>query len=150
MNSRHFPVLTACLITITTLGTAAAQTGPASGTLQINGCAASLGAPAQSWTDIFGDNLAQPPMPPNLMVSFENTSTKPIKSVQFGLVRNGNVVAMARDVGMFDSNAVIMHSYALPIGSLHGDTSGTCIPLRIEYADGTTWTNPNLPGKPGK
>ena len=62
----------------------------------------------------------QPPMTPSaeLGIDYKNLTPKTMKTIDFGLIANGRLVAIVRDV---------------------------CAPLHIVYADGTTWTNPNLP-----
>ena len=148
MKSRFLSVSVLCALVVLTQLAARAQSG--SNVIQVNGCAANLGSREQAWTDMFGAAEAQPAMPPNLVIDFQNVSAKPVKSIEWGLVRDGSVIAMARDTGMFDPNATIMHAYAIPYGVLHDNTSGTCVPLRVIYADGSTWTNPNMPVKHGQ
>jgi hypothetical protein len=125
----------------------AAQAQSAMPVVQVHGCVASAGAPAQTFTSPFGQQVAQPSLPPMLMIDFANASSNPIATVDFGLVSNGKVVAMVRDVGMFAPNATVMHAYGIQASQVPGSGSAaTCIPLSVKYADGTTWMNPNMPG----
>jgi hypothetical protein len=114
--------------------------------VQVHGCVASAGAAAQNFTSPFGQMVAQPSLPPMLMIDFANVSSNPIASVDFGLVSNGKVVAMVRDTGMFAPNATIMHAYGIQASQVPSGSGATCIPLRVQYANGTTWMNPDMPG----
>jgi hypothetical protein len=123
---------------------APAMAADASPAVNVTGCATNGAQPQQQWTSVFGGNVYTPAVPSVLMIDFENVSSKPIKAVEFGLVKNGKVVTMVRDAGTFVPNALVMHAFGSDI-DLGTDTNATCVPLRIEYADGTAWMPPAMP-----
>jgi len=127
---------------------ASADTMMAAPVVKVNGCGASATMPAQVFTSVFGGPMTQAATPAMLMIDFTNASKKPISSVEFGYVENGKVRAMVKDVGSFSPESTVMHAFMLSDESLlaHAATM-TCVPLRVKYADGTTWMNPEMPGK---
>lgn len=108
------------------------------------------------WTDIYGRRVFEYPLPtaktlraPELFVDFTNVGHLGIREIEFGLVAKGTVVSEVRDVGTFAPRAEIRHRYGLdpnifPLGT----ASPECVPLRLTYADGTTWESPNRPPRP--
>jgi hypothetical protein len=141
MNLKHTASIAGCVAALLTAAPAWAD--PMGQAVTVNGCAASPPHNAQTWLNVFGSNVHEPAMPAMLMIDFQNASSKPISSVDFGFVQNGRVVTTVRDVGMFAPNAVIMHAYGLDYTV--PNASGTCVPLRIQYADGSSWMNPTMP-----
>ena len=114
--------------------------------LHIHGCAAQPAYAAQTFTDYFGQHVTQLPTSPMLMVDFENSSSKPISSVEIAYLQNNKVSAVVRDDGDFAPHVAIMHAFFVkPTALLGTGTSMSCVPLRVRYADGTAWTNPQAP-----
>jgi len=100
------------------------------------------------WPDVYGYWYYQPPIATNatLAIDFVNITEKTIRSIDFGLLARGQLIAEIRDVGTFSPNVEIKHVFGLdpnvfPIGT----ALPACVPLRVTYQDGTTWTNPHLP-----
>jgi hypothetical protein len=90
----------------------------------------------------------QPPMTPSaeLGIDYKNLTPKTMKTIDFGLIANGRLVAIVRDVGTFTQGAEIKHKFGISPNVFPISTGlPVCAPLHIVYADGTTWTNPNLP-----
>lgn len=104
-----------------------------------------------SWTDVYGRTYYQYPVStttanPQLAIDYVNVEQKPMKSIEFGLVARGTLVAEVRDVGTFSPGVEIKHTFGLdpnvfPIGT----GLARCVPLRVTYQDGTKWKNPRLP-----
>jgi hypothetical protein len=121
---------------------APAQTVPQA--VSVSGCAANGAQQQQYYINVFGANVSEPAVPSVLMIDFQNVSPKPISAVEFGLVKDGKLITTVRDVGMFAPNAVIMHAYGTNY-ALGDDVNASCVPLRVQYADGTTWMSSNMP-----
>jgi hypothetical protein len=119
---------------------------PAARAVQVINCVASTGSPNLTFPSIEGElQIVQPALPAMLMIAYTNRSATPINVIDFGVVKDGKVVAMVRDVGEFDTDAPIMHAFgiredAIPVAV----TPSSCIPLRIRYANGTSWMNPDV------
>jgi hypothetical protein len=101
------------------------------------------------WTDPYGFQYRQfPTMPTSgtLSIDYTNVTGQVMKTIDFGLVARGQLVAEVRDVGTFSPNAEIKHQFGVSNNVFPLRTAlAQCIPLHIIYADGTTWTNPRLP-----
>jgi hypothetical protein len=101
------------------------------------------------WTDPYGFQYRQYPAMPTsgtLSIDYVNVTAQVMKTIDFGLVARGRLVAEVRDVGKFSPNAEIKHQFGLSDNVFPLRTAlARCIPLHIIYADGTTWTNPHLP-----
>ncbi len=106
------------------------------------------------WRDPYGRNYYQYPYSvstttrenPRLSIDFVNSTDKSMKTIEFGLVARGMLVAEVRDVGKFSPGVEIKHEFGLnPNVFPLGTGLPQCVPLRIHYADGTTWQNPHLP-----
>ena len=101
------------------------------------------------WRDVYGYRYLQPAMStssPTLKIDYRNVTSKPISEIQFGLVARGDLIAEVRDVGTFSPNIEIRHEFGLnpnvfPIGT----GLPRCVPLHVQFADGTTWRSPHLP-----
>lgn len=99
------------------------------------------------WYDVYGYYYYQPPYMsnPTLAIDYVNTSSKRAKVVEFGLVAHRELVAEVRDVGTFSPNATIKHEFGLdPNVFPLGTALARCVPLYVQFEDGTDWTNPNL------
>ncbi len=100
------------------------------------------------WNDVYGYRYYQRPVAsnPTLAIDYVNVSPHPIKSIEFGLVARGALIAEVRDVGTFSPGAEIKHTFGLspnvfPIGT----GLPQCVALRAQYADSTKWKNASLP-----
>jgi hypothetical protein len=118
----------------------------ASQVIRVNNCVASPARPEASYMGPFNKMVLQPGLPPMAMIDFLNASNASISSVEFGLVADGKLLAVVRDMGSFAPNVQIMHAYGLAEAAVPPTNTMTqCVPLRVRYADGTTWMNPNMP-----
>lgn len=127
---------------------AAPMAGPPSmaEVIHVDACGASAGHPEQSYMGPFTKMVLQPALPPMAMIDFFNASDRPISAVEFGLVADGKLVAIVRDMGSFAPKARIMHAYGIADAAVPPAKAMTeCVPLRVRYADGTTWMNPSMP-----
>lgn len=79
-----------------------------------------------------------------LMIAFKNDASRPLSSIDFGVVRGGKVIAVVRDAGSFSNSTVIMHAFHLP-PVMESKESVTCVPLAAKYADGSSWMTPEMP-----
>jgi hypothetical protein len=99
------------------------------------------------WRDVYGNYVTQPGVSPELSINYKNVDpTKVAKSIEFGLVARGILVAEVRDVGKFSPNVTIKHTFGLsqnvfPLGT----GLPLCVPLHVVFQDGTSWTSPHLP-----
>jgi uncharacterized membrane protein len=103
------------------------------------------------WRDPYGGMYYQPPISPSgtLFIDYHNATPNTMKSIVFGLVANGRLVAEVKDVGTFSSGAEIRHKFGLSPNVFPLQTGlPICAPLYIEYENGTTWKNPRLPAAP--
>lgn len=81
-----------------------------------------------------------------LGIKYANQASKPATEVDFGLVSRGYLIAVVNDVGTFSPNVSIAHEFDVspeifPIGT----SLPYCAVMRVKYADGTEWRNPNPP-----
>ena len=100
------------------------------------------------WTDIYGYRYTQAQVSRNafLAIDYVNRSAVPIRSIEFGLVTNGRLVAEVRDVGTFSPGAEIKHEFGLNPNVFPIQTGlPRCVALRVLFQDGTRWKNPRLP-----
>jgi hypothetical protein len=142
-----FRVALAALAAIAFAGGSAGAAQPA-GLVAIEGCSASKGTAPMSFMNNFGVHVEQPGLPPMLMIAFTDVSTKPLASIDFGLLSNDKLVAVVRDVGSFAPNAVVMHAFGVEPGAVPpANASVSCVALMAKYADGSTWINPQMPSR---
>ncbi len=89
------------------------------------------------------DTYDAPMMPrsPNLAVDYVNQTTSVIRSVEFGLMTRGHLLAEVRDAGMFTPTVEISHDFRVP-NLWIGRGGLTCVPLTVTFSDGTIWNNP--------
>jgi hypothetical protein len=114
--------------------------------VHVDACGASAGHPEASYMGPFNKMVLQPALPPMAMIDFFNASSRPISAIEFGLVADGKLLAVVRDMGSFTPNARIMHAYGIAEAAVPPANAMTqCVPLRVRYADGTTWMNPSMP-----
>ena len=79
---------------------------------------------------------------PTLAVDYVNQTASVIRSIEFGLVTRGHLIAQVQDVGTFSPAMQISHDFRLP-NLWIGRGSLTCVPLMVTFSDGTTWNNPD-------
>ena len=107
------------------------------------------GYPGHPWIDPYGNIHGRENFPYTvgfLAVAYMNDARKPASEIDFGLVSRGSLIALAKDVGTFSPGARISHEFSLdpevfPIGTQFP----YCAVLRVKYADGTEWRNPDPP-----
>lgn len=100
------------------------------------------------WRDPYAYSYYQAPISPSgtLYIDFVNATNQEIKTVDFGLIARGNLIAEVRDVGTFAPGVEIKHKFGVdPNVFPLGTAAPACPPLFVEFANGTKWTNPNLP-----
>lgn len=101
------------------------------------------------WPSVYGDRYYQPPLRsgnPTLSIDYANNTQQVMKSIEFGLVANGNLVAEVKDVGTFSPGIEIKHQFGISPNVFPISTGlPQCMPLKVVFADGTTWTNRHLP-----
>ncbi len=101
------------------------------------------------WGDPYGAGFYQPPVTsanPEMYVDFTNVTHQVIKTVVWGLVANGRLVAEAKDVGTFSPGAEIQHKYGISPNVFPLQTGlPQCVALAITFASGKHIVNPNLP-----
>jgi len=100
------------------------------------------------WRDPWAHSYYQAPISPSgtLYIDYMNVTQEEIKIIDFGLIARSMMVAEVRDEGKFSPNVEIKKSYGVspnifPLGT----ASPACAPLFVQWANGQTWTNPNLP-----
>jgi hypothetical protein len=99
--------------------------------------------------DSYGSTYYQPPSNtsgPQLMISYTNISHKAMHSIQFGLLSDEILAGEVQDVGTFEPGVLVKHKLGLNLSAMIPGSS-RCVPLKITFADGTTWRNPRLPKK---
>ena len=103
--------------------------------------------PPVGWQDVYGNYVTQPGVSPELSINYKNINqTKTAKSIEFGLVARGVLVAEVRDVGKFSPNITIKHTFGLsPNVFPLGTGLPLCVPLHVVFEDGSSWKNPHLP-----
>jgi hypothetical protein len=102
------------------------------------------------WDDVYGYPYYQRPVTVSssgsLAIDFVNVTPDVMRSIEFGLIANGKLVAEVRDVGTFSPNVEIKHRFGLDPNVFPLATAlPQCVPLRITYADRPDWVNPHLP-----
>jgi hypothetical protein len=106
------------------------------------------GAP-YAWTDVYGYSYVEVPLTTTngtLAIDFMNIGPVAAKTVEFGLIARGHLVAEVRDVGTFSPNVEIKHKYGLdPNVFPLGTALPLCVPLRAHFVDDSKWINPHLP-----
>ena len=90
----------------------------------------------------------QPPVSSSAQLGIDYVNVTPLtmKTIDFGLIANGTLVAIVRDEGTFSHGAEIKHTFGISphVFPLH-TKQPVCTPLRVVYQNGTTWTNHKLP-----
>jgi len=109
----------------------------------------STGTLAHPWIDPYGvyHNDARFPYEVGFLgITYANNAHSPVKEVDFGLVARSSLIAIVKDVGTFSPGAKIDHEFSVdpeifPIGTAFPQ----CAVLRVKYADGREWRNPDPP-----
>jgi hypothetical protein len=159
------PKLSALAVVILTLLAPAASMAASSAPhVRVDSCRPDAGKPAGSWSGNYGSFAPygvytahsyvrgpypyrghayyEPATPPTLSIGYVNESPKTATTIDFGLVAKGHTVAVVRDAGTFSTGAKIDHVFALDRNVFPLGTSiVSCLPLHIEYSDGTTWSH---------
>lgn len=100
------------------------------------------------WPSVYGYSYYQYPVRgnPTLGIDYHNATNVTMTTIEFGLIARNQLVAEVRDVGTFSPGAEIKHEFGLnPNVFPLGTSMVRCIPLKIQFADGTRWKNPHLP-----
>ena len=80
-----------------------------------------------------------------LNITFENVAAKPIRSIDFGVLADGQLITETTDFGTFSPNVEVRHSLDLnPFVFPLPTRTPTCTALQVTFQDGTTWTDPRL------
>jgi hypothetical protein len=104
--------------------------------------------PYWGWPSVYGMNYYSYPVQgePTLAIDYKNVTSVVMKNIEFGLIVRGDLVAEVRDVGTFSPGAEIKHKFGVSKNIFPLQTSyAECVPLKIDFADGTVWKNPHLP-----
>lgn len=80
-----------------------------------------------------------------LNITFANVAATPIRSIDFGVLADGQLITETTDLGTFSPNVEVRHSldmnpFVFPLPT----RTPTCIALQVTFQDGTTWTDPRL------
>lgn len=108
-----------------------------------------VGTAGHPWIDPYGNYHPAANFPYAegfLDVAYTNNAHVAAKEIDFGLVSRDWMIAVTRDIGTFAPGTNIDHEFSLdpqvfPIGT----ALPYCAVLRVKYADGTEWHNPNPP-----
>jgi hypothetical protein len=105
-------------------------------------------AQAHPWIDPYGvyHTTMFPACDAFLGITYKNVASVAATEVDFGLVARGSLVAVAKDVGSFAPDVSIDHEFVIsrevfPLGT----SFPYCAVMRVKYADGSVWNNPNPP-----
>lgn len=81
-----------------------------------------------------------------LEIDYKNMASQAAKEIDFGLVARKSLVAQVKDSGTFSPNILIQHEFDIPHSVFPlGTALPQCAILKVVYADGSVWTNPNPP-----
>jgi hypothetical protein len=75
---------------------------------------------------------------PTLAVDYSNQTASVIRSIEFGVMTRGRLIAEFQDAGTFSPATEISHDFRIP--NL-GSGGLTCVPLRVTFSDGSTWNS---------
>ncbi|HEV2261956.1 MAG TPA: hypothetical protein VGR69_06705 [Candidatus Rubrimentiphilum sp.] len=108
-----------------------------------------VGTVGHPWIDPYGNLHTAANFPYSegfLAITYSNNAPKVATEVDFGLVSRGSLIAVANDRGTFSPGVNIDHEFDVspeifPIGT----SFPYCAVIRVKYADGTEWRNPNPP-----
>jgi len=151
MKLRFTRLITVAALSLFTLGpmlhcTAVSADSP-SAPIQIQGCVTTPATEEFTFPGLEGGpTVTQPATPAMVIIRYVNTSSNPIATIDFGLVSGGKLAAMVRDIGSFAPQADVMHAFGINDSAvIKTSAPSSCVPLRIRYANGGSWTNPAPP-----
>jgi hypothetical protein len=107
--------------------------------------------PYWGWPAVYGPTYTYYQYPvshsnPTLGIDYVNDTNVVMKTIEFGLIAHGQLVAEAKDVGTFSPGVEIKHEFGLNPNVFPLATGiPECVPLKIHFEDGTVWKNPHLP-----
>jgi hypothetical protein len=118
--------------------------------IQVNACSAVEGRAAYNDTYTDSDGKVRTKHVPEedsyLKIHFRNTAGVVAEEVDFGLVARNDLVEKIKDVGTFSPGVLIQHKYKVSRSIFPLRTAlPYCAVLRVRYADGHVWTNPEPP-----
>lgn len=150
---RFFPVLALALLAaaaIPSAPAAALSTQTAGSRITINTCLPHRGKHShlRRYVDAFGNwqTMMEPGRASTLEIHYVNTAKTAAKEIDFGLSARNVLVAKVKDVGTFSPGIAIDHEFIIPRSVFPLRTGlPQCPVLRVVYADGTTWVDPNPP-----
>ncbi|HTX60589.1 MAG TPA: hypothetical protein VMH02_13045 [Verrucomicrobiae bacterium] len=101
------------------------------------------------WVDPYGNWHYNPTGFPSwdafLAIAYKNESAQPATEIDFGLAFRGSLVAVVKDVGTFQPGLEIDHEFAISREIFPIASKPECAVLRVKYADGSVWNNPDPP-----
>ncbi|HTV93358.1 MAG TPA: hypothetical protein VMG98_11640 [Verrucomicrobiae bacterium] len=151
MKSKVLRLLTIAAMPLVTLGPAlngaAARADSPNAPVQIQDCVSTPATEEFTFPGLEGAPvMTQLGTPAMVIIHYVNASSNPIATIDFGLVSGGKLTAMVRDVGTFAPQADVMHAFGINDRAVPAPgTPVSCVPLRIHYANGGSWTNPAPP-----
>lgn len=80
-----------------------------------------------------------------LAMRYQNEADVPATAVVFGLVSGGKLLGLGEDDGRFARDAVIDHVVFLSQQIFPLGLQTHCVVLRVKYANGMAWFNPEPP-----
>lgn len=80
-----------------------------------------------------------------LAMEYRNQAPTAATAVVFGLVSGGKLVGVGEDDGTFSRGAVVAHQVMLGQTVFPLRAPAHCVVLRVRYANGTAWYNPDPP-----
>jgi hypothetical protein len=80
-----------------------------------------------------------------LAMRYQNEADSPATAVVFGLVSAGKLVGLGEDDGRFARDALIDHDVFLSQEIFPLGPQTHCVVLRVKYANGMAWFNPEPP-----
>jgi hypothetical protein len=127
------------------------QQTPGSG-IHVQTCRAQKGRPA--YTDTYTDSEGKirtrrvDEEDSHLKIYYRNTAAVAAREVDFGLVARNELVDTVKDVGTFSPGILIEHKFKVSRDIFPLRTAlPYCAVLRVHYADGRVWNNPNPPNQ---
>lgn len=118
--------------------------------ITVNTCLPHKGKHAhlRRYVDAFGNwqTRMDPARASTLEIHYVNTAKTAAKEIDFGLSARNVLVAQVKDVGTFSTGIAIDHDFLIPRSVFPLRTGlPQCPVLKVVYADGSSWVNPNPP-----
>lgn len=79
-----------------------------------------------------------------LAMQYQNQAPSAATAIVFGVVSGGKLVGVTEDDGSFSRGALINHEFKLGQEIPSGEQT-RCVVLRVRYANGRAWFNPDAP-----